>query len=244
MSRFTKLLPAAFAVALGVGSISAAEAAPLTAASSASVANIALNVDGLNLDLGNLVGASGSGSSAYLKQTALPGFSKTLGVPAAASLMLTTGGVVSRAGATVPNAGRLMSGATSSVGTLSLDIKTALGSLLSIHVGAIASHAGFTRTTAGLAVPGGSTDITKLVISGALLGIPEKTFTGSPKPNQILFQTPDKLVTIYLNRQTITSAAGKPTSITTDAIAVEIGGEAVGQLALSGDVAIGTSMAN
>ncbi len=82
-----------------------------------------------------------------------------------------------------------------------------------------------------------------MTINAPLLGINNKTFSGEPKINQVLYQSPDKSVTVYLNRQVETMAAGKPTSITTQAIAI-VFSKAVNQASVSADIVVGSSMAN
>jgi hypothetical protein len=85
--------------------------------------------------------------------------------------------------------------------------------------------------------------IGKVTINAPLLGLNNKSFSGLPKVNQVLYQSPDKSVTIYLNRQIETMAAGQPTSITVDAIAV-VFNKAVNQASLGADIVVGTAMAN
>jgi hypothetical protein len=247
MSRFILFLPAAAAVSalLGVGSMSSAQAATVvTASSSAALANVSLNLDGVKLSLGDLVGAQGTAKPLYYNRTTLPAFAKTIGNPLTGSVSVGAGGVVSSAGCTQPVTGRFVAGGTSVTGAVNLSVTTPLGTLLTIGLDGLESHSAFTRYSSGAGVPSGFANITRLRVGLPLLGIPAKSFSGTAKPNQILFQTPDKQVTIYLNRQTITMAAGKPTSITTDAVAVEIGNKTVGALSLSGDIVVGTAMAN
>ncbi|HEX4506511.1 MAG TPA: hypothetical protein VH722_12325, partial [Alphaproteobacteria bacterium] len=85
--------------------------------------------------------------------------------------------------------------------------------------------------------------IGKVTINAPLLGLNNKTFSGSPTVNQVLYQSPDKSVTVYLNRQIETMAAGKPTSITVQAIAI-VFNKAVNQVSLGADIVVGASMAN
>jgi hypothetical protein len=248
MQRFSQFMPAAvaaFSVLAGVAMAPPAMAAPpLVAASSAAAFNLSLNIDGQKQTLGNQVAASGSAPPAYKSSTSLPSYRKTYAGPAASSITVIGGSVTSSASSAGPSGGQITAVATSSMGEFDAAINTPLGALLTIHSNGVVSHAAFTRDRSGAVKPSGNATIGKLVIDGPLLGITRKAFSGSPKPNQILFQSPDKSVTVYLNRQTTTTAAGKPTSITIDALAIELSNSAVSGSSLSADVVLGSATAN
>jgi hypothetical protein len=53
------------------------------------------------------------------------------------------------------------------------------------------------------------------------LGI-DKTFSGTPKPNEVLYRNSDNTIVIYLNRQVRTIVAGKPAGIAVDAVDVQV----------------------
>jgi len=115
--------------------------------------------------------------------------------------------------------------------------------LISITAGNVISRATYTlsRNNARKAV--GYADIGKVTINAPLLGINNKSISGSPKVNHVLYQSPDKSVTVYLNRQVQTMAAGKPTSITVHAISVEFD-KGINQLSIGADIVVGNAMAN
>jgi hypothetical protein len=248
MQRFSQFMPvaaAAFSVLAGVAVAPRSMAAPpLTAASAAAAFNLALNIDGQKQTLGNQIYAAGSAPPAYKSTTSLPSYRKNYAGPAGSSVVVAGGSVTSSASSVGPTGGQITAVATSSMGTFSASINTPLGALLTIQSSGVVSHAAFVRNRTGAVKPSGNANIGSLVIDGPLLGITRKSFSGAPKPNQILFQSPDKSVTVYLNRQKMTMAAGKPTSITIDAVAIEFSNSAIAGASFSADVVLGSAMAN
>jgi hypothetical protein len=249
MQRISSFMPATAAVFSVLACVAMARtstaAVPLTAASSASAFNLSLNINGQKEALGNQVYAFGSAPPAYKSRTDLPSYSKTYTAPGgSASIVASGGSIVSTASSAGPSGGQIVSGATSSAGTLKVTVSTILGDLITISSTGIVSHASFTKTRAGVGTPAGNANIGKLIINAPLLGINNKSFSGAPKPNQVLFQTPDKSVTIYLNRQTKTEVRGKPTSITIDAVDIVVSNSAIANTAVSAELVIGTAMAN
>jgi hypothetical protein len=115
---------------------------------------------------------------------------------------------------------------------------------LSITATNVVSHSAFTKTRTGAVTPTGFAKFGKVTISGPLLGIPTKSFSGPAKVNQVLFQSPDKSVTIYLNRQVTTGPANRPTSISVDALAVVVNNKSIPMNAISAEIVMGATMAN
>jgi hypothetical protein len=241
--RALSLIPCA-AIALSLaGGTAHAVIVPLAGASSAAAFNMDVNLDGEKTALGNQVAAGGHAPPSYNSQNSMPSFSRNYSSPSGVSAALSGGSITSIARSAGPVSGQITSVGQSSIGTFNSTVNTPLGTLISITAGNVISRATYTlsRNNARKAV--GYADIGKVTINGPLLGINNKTFSGSPKVNQVLYQSPDKSVTIYLNRQVETMAAGKPTSITVDAIAV-VFNKAINQASIGADIVVGTAMAN
>jgi hypothetical protein len=83
----------------------------------------------------------------------------------------------------------------------------------------------------------GRVTISSLKVVVPVLGV-NKTFSGTPKVNQILHQNSDKSVVIYLNRQVETKAAGKPTSIAVSAIDAEVHNLKLPGTTISGSIVV------
>jgi hypothetical protein len=129
------------------------------------------------------------------------------------------------------------------MGTFNATVNTPLGALITITAANVISRSTYTLTRNNGRKAVGYADIGKVTINAPLLGINNKTFSGEPTVNQILFQSPDKSVTVYLNREVETMAAGKPTSITVDAVAI-VFNKAINQASIGADIVVATSMAN
>src|ERR1700722_8878409 len=101
MLRFSSLTPAAaaaVAIFAGVAVAPPSKAAvPLTAASSATGFDLALNLDGVPQNTGNQLHVAGGAPPAYSTSTSLPSFSKTYNGPAGSSASLVTSSVTSAA---------------------------------------------------------------------------------------------------------------------------------------------------
>jgi len=243
MQRLSSLIPCAAIAFSFVAGAAGAVTVPLTAASSASAFNMDVNLDGEKTALGNQVAAVGHAPPSYNSQNAMPSFSRGYSSPSGVSASLKGGSITSIARSAGPVSGQITSMGQSSIGTFNATVSTPHGTLISITAGNVISRATYTlsRNNARKAV--GYADIGKVTINAPLLGINNKTFSGSPKVNQVLYQSPDKSVTVYLNRQVQTMAAGKPTSITVHAISVEFD-KGINQLSIGADIVVGNAMAN
>lgn len=239
--RLSRSIPCA-AIVFSFAAGAAQAAVPLLAASNAAAFNMTLNLDGEKVALGNQIAAVGHAPPAYNSSTSLPSISKTYNSPAGASVSVSGGSIISTAKATQPSTTQIVSQGQNAIGSFRAVINTPLGALISITAGNVISRATYTLNRNDTRKAVGYADIGKVTINAPLLGINNKTFSGSPTVNQVLYQSPDKSVTVYLNRQIETMAAGKPTSITVDAIAVEFS-KAVNQLSIGGDIVVGTAMA-
>ena len=248
MQRFSSLTPAAaaaFVIFTGVAVARPSQAGvPLTAASSATGFDLGLNLDGEKQNTGNQLHAAGGAPPAYKSTASVPGFSKSYNGPAGSSASVSAGSVSSSASSAGPVSGSITSVGTFGAGTFRAGVNTPLGALLSISATNVVSHSAFTKTRAGAVKPTGSASFGKVTISGPLLGIPTKSFSGPAKVNQVLFQSPDKSVTVYLNRHVLTGPANKPTSISVDALAIVIANKTVPGNAVSANIVMGATMAN
>lgn len=243
MMRISMMIPAT-AVALTVLTGAASAQVFPDAASTASAANVSLNLDGEKFALGNQVYAAGHAPPAYNSRTSLPSYSKNYASPSGVTVAFSGGSATSIARSAGAAAGEVTAMGATSLGTFSVSIGTPLGTLLSISGSGIVSRSTFTATRGGKRTPVGYANIGKLTINAPDLGLNNKNFSGSPKVNQILFQSPDKSVTVYGNRQVVTMAAGKPTSISVDAVAVVFSDSVIKGNSLSADVVLAATMAN
>jgi hypothetical protein len=242
MQRISSLIPCA-AIAFSVVAGTAAAAVPLTATSDAYAFNALINLDGEVLPVGKQVDAFGHAPPSYNQQTAMPSFSKGYNSPSGVSVSTGGGSITSIARSAGPVSGQITAVGQNTIGSFHAGINTPLGALITITAGNIVSRSTYTlnRNGAGKAV--GYANIGKVTVNAPLLGINNKSFSGAPKVNQVLYQSPDKSVTVYLNRQVETMASGKPTSITTDAIAV-VFSKGLNGASISANVVVGSSMAN
>jgi hypothetical protein len=240
----TSLLVPCVAIAFSVVASGAqAVTVPLTAASSASAFNLEVNLDGEKTGLGNQVFATGHAPPSYNSQNAMPSFSRGYNSPSGVGASIKGGSITSSAHSAGPSGGQITSYGVSTIGNFSAQVTTPLGALITISGGNIVSRATYTLSRNNTRKAIGFADIGRVVVNAPLLGINNKSFSGSPKVNQVLFQSPDKSVTVYLNRQVETMAGSKPTSITVNAIAV-VFDKAINQLSLGADIVIGNAMAN
>ena len=248
MQRFSSLTPAAaaaFVIFAGVAVARPSQAGvPLTAASSATGFDLGLNLDGEKQNTGDQLHAAGSAPPSYKSTASMPSFSKNYAGPAGSSASVSAGSVTSSASSAGPVSGSITSVGLFKAGTFNAGINTPLGALLTISASNVVSRSAFTKTRAGAVTPSGSASFGKVTISGPLLGIPTKSFSGPAKVNQVLFQSPDKSVTVYLNHQVTTGPVAKPTSISVDALAIVVANKTVPGNAVSADIVMGATMAN
>ena len=153
--------------------------------------------------------------------------------------------VVDTANSKTATTASIMATASSSIGSLSTTlISKTFGTVLTVTGTKIASKASFKLTKAGVGSSAGTTKITKLTINAPLLGINNVTFAGEPSINQVIYQNTGKTITIYLNAQTVTKAGSKETSIKVDAVDVHVANFSVAGNTVSGDIEIGSCIAN
>lgn len=218
----------------------AAPAATVTAGSSASAVSASLLVNSKSGSLAPQVVASGSAPPAYTKTTKAASLSKSQTVD-----ILTLSGTGNNIKDTVTGttSGTVTSKATSSVGSFTAKVDSPIGNALTASATNLVTTASMAKTASGN-TPAGSVSIGSLSINAPLFGITNKTYTGKPKPNTILYQNNDKTVTLYLNRQIKTTSGGKVVKISVSAINLHIVKLSASGQTISGDVFLATGNAN
>ncbi|HEX4507177.1 MAG TPA: choice-of-anchor P family protein, partial [Alphaproteobacteria bacterium] len=121
-------------------------------------------------------------------------------------------------------------------------LNSPLGKVITVTTGKIQSEARFTQTKAGVRSVQGSTSLLNVRIDSDALGI-HKTYSGKPKPNDVLYHNSDNSLIIYLNRQIKTTVAGKVAGITVDAIDVQLNNLKFAGQRASGSITVGPAVA-
>lgn len=219
----------------------AGKAATLTAGSSASAVSASFVVNGKTGKLAPQLVASGSGSTAYNSTVSKPSLkaSQTFDI---LTLSATVNNIKDSASSAGAKAGTIASVSGAQIGSFSGTIGSPLGNALTASASKLVSSAGLTKTAATNTATGAAT-LTNLSIVSSFFGI-NKSYTGSPKPNTILYQSNDKTVTIYLNRQVKKSAGGKVASIAVSAVNLHIVNFQNSGQTISGDLYLASSNAN
>lgn len=219
----------------------AAKAATLTAGSSASAVSASFVVNGKSGTLAPQVQAAGSGTKAYSSTVSKPSLkaSQTFDI---LTLSATINSIKDSASSAGPKSGTIASTSGAQIGSLSGTIGSPLGTALTASASKLVSSAGLTKTPTTNTATGAAT-ITNFKITSSLFGV-NKSYTGSPKPNTILYQSNDKKVTVYLNRQVTKTTAGKPTGIAVSAVNLHIANFSYSGQTISGDLYLATSNAN
>src|ERR1700761_3595559 len=191
MRPFSLIPCAAIAFSIAAGTAGAVTV-PLTASSSASAINLNVNLDGENTALGPQVSATGHAPPSYNSQTSMPSFSRGYNSPSGVSVSLKGGSITSTAESAAPVSGQITSVGQSSIGSFNATVNTPLGALITITAGNVISRATYTLSRNNTRKAVGYADIGKVTVNAPLLGINNKSFSGSPKVNQVLYQSPDK----------------------------------------------------
>jgi hypothetical protein len=192
--------------------------AAATASSRAAAVNLFFNVNGQITAPPADILAAGSAPPAYNKKAVRASYARTTNILHGKYVFTRSATAVQSvaSGTTSTAAG------TASVGSFKGTLSGGgLGTLVTVTTGKIQTKASFSRTKTGVASVKGTTSLLSFKVTAPALGL-NKTFSGTPKPNQVLFSNSDKSIIIYLNRQVITKAAGKPTAIAVDAVDVQI----------------------
>jgi hypothetical protein len=206
------------------------------------------------VSLGNIELAKGTGPGAYNVPKKVKSFSKTVSLPLFSTLTISSGPGETLATSPGQQGSTLVTNASVSITDASADVSNALaGDLIKLTATSIASTAKFTTTASKAAGAGTTTiDTLNIALGNSLVagGVTIPTYSGKPPANYILYQTTDKSIIIYLNRQTknlktITAAdVATPTSIEVDAVDVHLTNASVLGNNVTGDVRVGVSYAN
>jgi hypothetical protein len=216
----------------------------LSASSSAAALNFSFSVSGDKASLTNQVFATGSAPPAYNKKTALPTYSKTVKYSDGLTLKVTTKAITDIASSTgTTAAGGITASASSTISALNSTVSTVLGAAITASASKILSKASFATIKSGKVTPTGSVSITGLSFSAPAFDVKTVTFSGAATPNKVLYESSDKSVVVYANRQVTTKSAGKTTGITVDAIALHVTNYKYGPYTITGDLALGTCVA-
>jgi len=220
------------------------------AASYATIIGGSFEVDGSSSTIPHALTASGSAPPAYSVKTSVKSFSKTLSLPDFTSLSVSTGVTTDTAASMGQQGDTATATASSSIQSASASVTNPLLSgKLSLSGTEIKSTAEFVASTKAAPLASGTTTIAGLVVDMSLLGLGVHNYTGTPKPNMVLFKSKDGSVIVYLNRQTKTlaPASDQPdataTSITVRAVDVHLTDAMVAGQSISGDIEIGISYA-
>ncbi len=211
---FRNLFIAAGAAALLVSSVGIAKAAPvatssfgLEGSSSAAAFNFTLTGVGSPIKLTNQVYASGTAApGTYSKTTTVPSFSlnKTYGSGAASIAVKGSAKTVtsSASSAGLTKAGALTVSAKSTTSSFTATLTNPLlGKALTVTGTNITSNASNAGTKAGKTTATGSAKIGKITFNSPLFGIKNASYTGTPKPNKILYHNKDNSVMLIANHQ-------------------------------------------
>jgi hypothetical protein len=217
-------------------------ATALTAGSTAAVVDLAFVVNGQKTNPGPELLVSGSAPPAYDKKTERSSYARTTKILGGLVFKRSATKVESVASGHANTATGAVSKGESTVGGFSGTLSSPLGTLVTVTTGAVSTQAVFSRTKAGVSKAEGLVKIGNLKIDAPVLGI-NKTFSGSPAPNKVLYQNSDKSVVIYLNRQVETRSAGKLTGIAVEAVDVQIRNYKLAGNSFSGTIMVEPTLA-
>lgn len=211
-----------------------------------------LAVDGQSVAIAGQLTAAVSRPSQTDSKSA-KSYAKALPLLFGAQVRLSAGPVEDAAAMGAMLQGGYADGASSAIQSVAVRVTTpTTPSLLAVSAAAITSTAGFSwypassspRTVTGTAGLSGLT----VDLSGLGGGI--HRYSGTPKPNTVLFRSKDGSIIVYLNRQVTNvtvpaapAAAASPDSIEVDAVDIHLTDANVQGNKVSGDIRIGSSLA-
>ncbi len=228
-----------------------AHAATLTASSSASILSGKVSIGSSKSAIPPQLNAAGTGSAAYSARRSKTSFTGTVSLPFGTSLTVNTGVVLDTASSTGVVGNAITAKAGSSVAALNtttplfkISNPFASGSV-TVTADKITTAAVFSASTTAAPSATGTATITNGSVDLSIFGLGVQTYSGTPKPNTILFKSKDGTVTVYGNRQIIGHAAGSkvPTSITVEAIDVHLANAQILGQPVNGDLTAGSSIA-
>ncbi len=250
---YRNLFASAGVAALFVSGIAVAKTAPvpltsysLEGNSSAAALNFTLTGAGSPIKLINQVYASGTAApNKYSKTTTVPSYAinKTYGSDISS---ITIKGSAKTVTSTASSAGVTKTGALSVSSKSSISSFTAtltnpvLGTALSATGSNITSSAKNSGTKAGKTTATGTVKIGKVTLNSPLFGIKNASYTGTPKPNTVLYVSKDKSVKLIANYQKTTTTSSSETLLV-DAVALIVKNYHNSGFTFSGEMTLGTS---
>jgi hypothetical protein len=241
------VLPAAAAAILSVAASHAfADPVPSvtpapTASSSAAILHLHFVVNGKKTDSGLEVPASGSAPPAYDKKAIKSSYAKSTQILGGLTFNRSATGIQSIATGHAAATG-IAAAASATVNAFHGTLESPLGTLMTVTTGKITSQASFTQTKAGVRTVKGGASLLSVKIDAPALGI-NKTFSGSPKPNHVLYHNGDNSIVIYLNRQITTKLNNKVTALAVDAVDVQINNYKFAGNTVSGNITVAPTVA-
>jgi hypothetical protein len=207
--------------------------------------NVTLNVNGQVSVLLNQVMASGSSLRApYSQKNSVPTYTNTTAFKGGVTLTGNAQHLTSVANATgVSSSGQRTAHAAATIGAIGLTIKNGSSVLMTLNSTWLSSKANFLATSAGGRTPSGSAQMNGVTINSTAFGARNVRFTGVAPANKVIFHNADRSVVIYANRQTITSAGGKPAKIVVDGISVQFTRFKNAGKTISGNIELAASVA-
>ena len=239
MSRFPLLTAGAvMLLSTAAGPAPAQPAVPaLTGSSSAAILHLKMTVNSKTSDPGPEVPATGSAPPAYAKKTVRSSYAKSTQILGGLTFDRSATGVQSIASGSATTGAGILTTASAEVHGFTGTLNSPLGKLIKVTTGKVESEARFTQTPAGARSAQGSTSLLNVRIDSDALGI-HKTYSGKPKPNEVLYHNGDNSIVIYLNRQIRTTVAGKVASLAVDAVDVQIDNLKFAGQTVSGYIAV------
>jgi hypothetical protein len=221
--------------------VPSAAAAVLTSGSSAAILHLRFVVNGKKTDPDSEVPATGSAPPTYNKTAIRSAYSKSTRILGGLTFDSSATGIQGVATGRAAAAGIDASG-SATVGSFRGTLKSQQGTLMTLTTGRITSQGSFTETKAGVRTVAGGTTLLKVKIDAPALGI-NKTYSGSPKPNQVLYHNGDNSIIVYLNRQITTTRNNKVKAIAVDALDVQIKDYKVAGNTISGTITVAPTFA-
>ena len=233
-------LIAVLSVAAGPARADAAQPATpaLDASSKAAILHFHLDVDGKKTASRDEVAAAGHAPPSYDRKTDRAKYTKSTKIAGGLTFDTSATGIETVATGKAATATGIAVTASATAASFTGTLSNASGKLMTITTGKITSGASFTQTKAGARSTKGDAKLVKVKIDAPKLGI-SKTFTGTPKPNQVLYRDKERSIVIFLNRQTKTKVDDKDAGLAVDAVDIQFADAQVGGDTISGAIAIG-----
>jgi hypothetical protein len=189
--------------------------------SQAAVLHATFTFNGSKHDYGFELPADGAAPPAYDTKTAKASYMQTSKFDSLTFTRSATKVEAEATGKANIATGTVATTGTATIGGFSGKLTSAAGTLMTVTTGKIMSQATYSQTSSGAHSVNGATSLLNVHIDAPVFGF-NKTYSGNPKPNQVLYHNKDNTIVVYLNRQVTTTANGKPASIAVAAVDVQI----------------------